>query len=208
MSGRAGQRSIGENRTFAAITGSEGTTMTDTRIETRDILALPFDQALTAARSAGLLPAHPDEKPFVADAGQTQPVLGALTTLTPRLTFTANGSLFLTRPDMFRTAVSPIVGLANTPNVFDGVLWNDFRGLAAGQHLVVWLKIRAYGSGTLSIGGTGNPSTVVVSNPGATTLIDVPFALTASNSGTAILFVVPTLTGMGGEWASSTLYAV
>ena len=88
-----------------------------------------------------------------------------------------------------------------------GIIWNDFVGLGANRQLLVWISLRVYGGGSVTIGGTGNPSTVVVSSVstgGQTT--SIPYALTSTSDGRATLYLVPTSSGMGGAWLGSTLY--
>jgi hypothetical protein len=182
--------------------------MTQTLVES-EIFIRPIEEALAAARAAGLLPERVTDRVWKPDPAQVQPAFGLLSTLTPKAPFTAKGYLSATRPDYFQAGNTPYIAMQSKPGIFDGVVWHSFNGLGANRQCIIWLSLRVYGASSLIIGGTGNPSQLTVShaNTGGQT-VSVPFGMTATSDGRAYLYIVPAQDNQGGEWYSSSLYGL
>lgn len=102
------------------------------------------------------------------------------------------------------------IGFRWNPGTFFGSLvWFDFRNLGANRNLVAWIELRVNPPGptTFRLGGSGNPTSILVSNQGTggqRTII--PLTLKSGSDGRAIAFVTPTEPGAGGAWYSTTLF--
>lgn len=177
-----------------------------------EVLRQPPEDALPALRSAGLLPAKTTERTWSPDPDQVQPATAALLAeLTPNKPYAAGkASMFTYGPQWFSSGTGSLNEVSiRTSGGFSGVIYFHFNGLGANRKCIAWLDLRVYGGSSLAIGGTGNPSTVVVTaqaTGGQRTW--VPFALTAGSGGTAICYLVPTLTGQGGAWYGISLYGL
>lgn len=183
--------------------------MTQTANETREMFAQPFPEALAAGRKAGMFPASPTQREWRPDASQVQPAFGLITSLTPRVPFTAKGYVSATRPDYFQPGNTPYISMYSTPGVFDGVVWHTFNGLGASRNLIIWLSLRVYGGSSLVIGGTGNPAQLTVTSAStAGQQVSVPFGMTSTQDGRAYLYLLPSLDNQGGQWFSSSLYGL
>jgi hypothetical protein len=177
-----------------------------------DVFQLPAAEALPILRSAGLLPERPTEVLWKPNPADVQPsAAAALAQIDPRHPFTSSrASMSAFGPQWFTTG-APEVSIRSQMGSLNGVIYLNFSTLGANRKCIAWFDLLVYGptGSSLTLGGTGNPSTVVVSQAatgGQRTW--VPFALTASSSGQATAYIVPTLSGHGGAWYGTTLYGL
>ncbi len=184
--------------------------MTDILDRTASILERPTQDTFAALRADGLLPATTTETIYVRDAAQVQPSFASLAQIDPRRTHTpGRASLSISGATWFFTNDSSGEASIKSGTGQFSAIFLSFVGLGANRKLIGWFDLRVFGPGSssLTIGGSGNPSTVVVSNQqtgGART--SVPFAMTATADGRATAYIVGTLNGHGGSWYGTTLW--
>src|SRR5918998_603267 len=88
--------------------------MTQTLVES-EIFTRPIEEALAAARAAGMLPARTTEQVGRPDPSQVQPAFGLLAALSPKAPFTAKGYVSATRPDYFQAGNTPYIAMQSKP---------------------------------------------------------------------------------------------
>jgi hypothetical protein len=186
--------------------------MTDILDRADDLLLRPFEEALPALRAQGMLPETTTERAWTPNPGVVQPIAAPLVQLDPRKPYVAGkGDLTVFEPQWYASNGTPEVSIRSQPGGFASVIYTGFAGLGANRKCIAWFDLRVYSGASTSItlGGSGNPSTVVVTNQatgGQRTW--VPLALTANASGTALAYMVPTLNGHGGAWYGVSLYGL
>ncbi|MGS0684929.1 hypothetical protein ACVBEQ_07225 [Nakamurella sp. GG22] len=183
------------------------TTSTD-RIQ--DVLAAPDSNTIRVLQEQGLLPVSTTERVWTREDAQQQPAVGLLAVIDPKHTFAAGKmSLSVSNPDSFYTNdVGGDVVLRSRVGTFTS-LFLAFNGLGSNRKLLAWFDVRVFGPGStsLTIGGTGNPSTTVVTNQATGgQRVTIPFGMTATSDGRAYAYVVPTLTGHAGSWYGTSVY--
>ena len=186
------------------------TTLSAERVD--ELFRQPADDALPALRAAGLLPERTTEQIWTPNAADVQPTVAALAQLDPRHPYTAGkASMTAYGPQWFHTGGSADVSIRSQAGSLSGIVYFTFSNLGANRKCIVWFDLRVNGpsGSSITLGGSGNPSTVVVTfqaTGGQRTW--VPLALTASSSGQAIAYMVPTLSGHGGAWYGSSVYGL
>jgi hypothetical protein len=190
----------------------ENNAMTDILERADDLFRRPFEEALPTLRAEGLLPETTTDRVWTPNPGVVQPITAPLVQLDPRKPYIAGkGDLSVFEPQWYLTNGVPEVSIRSQPGAFASVIWVGFSGLGANRKCIAWFDLLVYGpaSTSISLGGSGNPSTVVVTHQAtAGQRTWVPLALTASASGTALAFMIPTLTGHGGRWHATQLYGL
>jgi hypothetical protein len=184
--------------------------VTDIIDRTDDLLRLPATDALPALRAQGLLPATTTETIFRPDPAQVQPVVAPLAQLEPNKPFVAGKARCSTfDPQWVITGPAQEVAIYDDPGLPGGVIYFSFQGLGANRKCVAWFDLRVYGPGSssLTIGGSGNPSVVKVTNSATSgQRVWVPFAFTATAGGEGILYLVPSQVASGGVWFGTSVY--
>lgn len=186
------------------------TTETTGTDRTRDPIAAPDENTFRLLREQRLLPETTTEKLWTPDDAQQQPSFAALAQLDPKHTFTpGRSSLSASNADSFYTnELTGELSLRSRAGAFTA-LFVSFAGLGSNRKLIAWFDVRVFGPAatSLTIGGTGNPSTTVVTNQATGgQRVSIPFGMTATSDGRAYAFLVPTLTGHGGSWFGTSLY--
>src|SRR5262245_38721437 len=193
-----------------SITTRQETPMTDVLDRADDVFLRPLEEALPALRAEGLLPETTSERLWAPNPGVVLPIAAPFVQLDPRKPYIAGkGDITVFGPQWYATVGTPEVSIRSTPGGFSSVIYFGFSGLGANRKCIAWFDLRVYSgaSTALVLGGSGNPSTVVVTN-GATggQRTWVPLALTANASGNAVAYMVPSQTGHGGVWFATQLY--
>lgn len=184
--------------------------MTDIIDRAPTTLDRPSEGTFAALRADGLLPATTTQTIYVRDPAQVQPAFASLAQIDPRRTHTpGRASLSISGATWFFTNDTGGEAAIQSGTGQFSAIFLSFSGLGANRKLIGWFDVRVFGPGSssLTIGGSGNPSTVVVSNQqtgGART--SVPFAMTATADGRATAYLVGSLTGHGGSWYGTTLW--
>jgi hypothetical protein len=184
--------------------------MTDTALRADELFRLPVPEALAAMRAQGLLPATTTETRWAPDPTLVQPAAAAaLAQIDPRRPYTAGrASLSASAPQFFSTGIGE-VSIRDEAGL--NAIFFNFQTLGANRKCIAWFDLRVYGPGStsLTLGGTGNPSTVVVTNQAtAGQKVSVPYALTALPDGRASAYVVPSFPTHGGVWYGTTVYGL
>lgn len=185
------------------------TTATD---RTRDLIAAPDEDTLRLLREQKLLPDSTTEARWTPDDAQQQPSFAALAQLDPKHTFTpGRSSLSVANAESFYTNDSAGTLILRSRAGAFTALFVSFFGLGANRKLISFFDVQVFGpaSTSITIGGTGNPSTTVVSNQAtAGQRVSIPFAMTATSDGRAYAYLVPSLTGHSGAWFGTSLYGI
>jgi hypothetical protein len=175
-----------------------------------DLFRQPVSDVLPALRAVGLLPERTTEVLWTPNPDDVQPNFAALAQIDVQHPFSfGHASMTSYGAQWVATGGSAEVSIRSHTGSLDGMIFLNFTGLGANRKCIAWVDLRVYGGSSLTLGGTGNPSTVVVSSAstgGQRT--SVPLALTAMSNGQASAYVVPTLAGQGGVWYSTIVYGL
>jgi hypothetical protein len=187
--------------------------MTDIAVRTEELFRLPRSEALAAMRAEGLLPATTTERRWAPDPTIVKPAVdsGLIAKVDARRPYSAGkASLVVARPQYYATGANPGIDLIDdSPNL--NTIFLSFETLGANRKCIAWFDLSVFGPGTRSftLGATGNPSTVVVTNQatgGVRTW--VPLALTSLADGRAYAWMAPTKSGDGGTWFATEVYGL
>jgi len=112
-------------------------------------------------------------------------------------------------PQWFVAGDNAEIGFRWIPGSFGSIVWLDVQNLGANRNLLIYIELRVNppGAVTFTLGGTGNPTSTLVSHHGtggARTF--VPLSLKSTADGRAIAYVTPTQPDFGGAWYGATLY--
>jgi len=162
-------------------------------------------------RAQGLVPSETTDRLYKPQAVQVPAGVATLAQTSPRAPFIAGrAQMSVSGPQWVIAGDTAEIGFRWNPGTFFGsIVWFDFRNLGANRKLVAWIELRVSPPGptTFRLGGSGNPTSVLVSNQGTggqRTI--VPLALKSGSDGRAIAFVTPTEPGAGGVWYATTLF--
>jgi hypothetical protein len=174
-----------------------------------ELFAQPLEVTLASLRDAGLLPSETRAVTWQQDQQAMEPAAGAVfATLSPQVPFSAQGSLFAQNIDSYAAGTSPAISMSSASGRRTGVVYNDFRGLGGSSQCLALIKVSVDQPNSLTIGGTGNPTQLIVAGSATAGTVSVGFTLTASEDGTAALYVLPSRVGMSGFWLSTSLHVL
>jgi len=186
--------------------------MTDstTTIVNDELFAQPTEAMLASLRYAALLPSETRPVTWQEDQQALQPAAGAaFATLSPRVPFSARGSLYSQDIDFFSTGTSPSVTLSAEPDspFRTGIVYHNFTDLEGSSKCVAWIKVGVDLGNSLRISGTGNPTELIVNGSAAAGPLNIPFAFTATLDGMAYLHMLPS-PGKVAAWLSTSVYVL
>ena len=184
--------------------------MTTSLERTDELIKLPVPDALAALRQQGLLPASTTERVYQRDPVDVQPSFAALAQISPRNAYIAGrASMSVSGPQWFIAGDNAEIGFRWVPGTFGSIVWLEFRNLGANRNLLIYIELRVNppGAVTFILGGTGNPTSTLVSNQSTGDVRTfIPLSLKSTADGRAIAYVTPQQPDYGGAWYSATLY--
>jgi hypothetical protein len=174
------------------------------------LLEVPTEDTIRRLREQRLLPESDRETQWTKADAKPVPSFAALAQVDPKHTFKAGQfSLSVSNADGFFTNdVAGQLTLRSQAGAFTA-LFLSFAGLGANRKVLAYFDIQVFGpaSNSITIGGTGNPSTAVVTNQATGgQRLNIPFGMTATSDGRAYAYLVPTLTGNSCAWYGTSLY--
>ena len=182
--------------------------MTTSLERTEELIKLPVPDALAALHRQGLFPTSTTERTYRPDPSGTPPSFAALAQNSPRL-HRRPGVDVGQQPAVVRRGRQRRNRFRWIPGSFGSIVWLDVQNLGANRNLLIYIELRVNppGAVTFTLGGTGNPTSTLVSHQGtggARTF--VPLSLKSTADGRAIAYVTPTQPDFGGASYGATLY--
>ena len=176
-----------------------------------ELFTNPDRDPVAEFRAQGLLPSETTDRSYTPQAVQAPAGAVALAQTSPRAPFIAGrAQMSVSGPQWFIAGDTAEIGFRWNPGTFFGsIVWFDFRNLGANRDLLAWIELRVNPPGptTFRIAGSGNPTSILISNQGTGgQRMIVPLVLKSGADGRAIAYVTPTEPGFGGAWYSTTLF--
>jgi hypothetical protein len=186
--------------------------MTDVAFRSEDLSKLPVAEALAAMRAEGWLPSNPTEtrwNPVGAPVRTRASVV--LAQVSPRHPFTAGRATLLVMAPVWYAAGSGVgsgeMFMKNTGSL-GTIAYFTFENLGANAKCIAWfdIQVNAPASSSFTLSGTGNPSTLIVTNQATNgQRVSVPLVLTALPDGRAYCTMFLTQLGHAGSWFCATV---
>jgi hypothetical protein len=198
-------------RTATPITGRPAARsfdhMTDVASRSEDLFKLPVADALAGMRAQGLLPSSTTETRWSpAGAPVRTRATTALAQCSPRYPFTeGRATVLVMGPQWYTPGFGVGLGEVSMRNAgsLGSIAWFTFENLGANATCIAWFDMQVLGpaSTSFTLTGTGNPSTLVVTNQASSgQRVSVPLFLTATPDGRAYCTMYPTKLGHTGMW--------